>query len=47
MVTRQPPLSFDAWKTEVEKMRAAYGAPLPADQIETVARYLATINGKP
>jgi mono/diheme cytochrome c family protein len=47
MVTRQPPLSFGEWKAEVEKMRASYGAPLPADQIETVARYLATINGKP
>ncbi|MFD1557135.1 c-type cytochrome [Paraburkholderia silviterrae] len=46
MITRQPPLSFDQWKAEVEKMRTTYGAPLPVDQIETVARYLATINGK-
>jgi cytochrome c5 len=47
MVTRQPPLSFDQWKAEIEKMRTAYGAPLPADQVETVAKYLAGINGKP
>jgi cytochrome c5 len=47
MVTRQPPLSFDQWKEEVEKMRTAYGAPLPADQVETVAKYLAGINAKP
>jgi mono/diheme cytochrome c family protein len=47
MVTRQPPLTFDTWKQIVEKMRTAYGAPLPADQVETVARYLTGINGKP
>jgi mono/diheme cytochrome c family protein len=47
MVTRQPPLSFEQWKQEVEKMRTAYGAPLPEDQVETVAKYLAGINGKP
>ena len=47
MVTRQPPLSFDEWKAEVAKMRAVYGAPLSADQIEPIARYLTTINGKP
>jgi len=47
MVTRQPPLSFDEWKAEVTKMRAVYGAPLSADQIEPIARYLTAINGKP
>jgi cytochrome c5 len=47
MVTRQPPLAFDTWKEIVEKMRTAYGAPLPADQVETVSRYLTGINGKP
>jgi mono/diheme cytochrome c family protein len=47
MVTRQPPLSFDQWKTEVEKMRTAYGAPLPEDQVEAVAKYLVGISGKP
>jgi len=47
MVTRQPPLSFDQWKAEIEKMRTAYGAPLPEDQVEAVAKYLVGINGKP
>jgi hypothetical protein len=47
MVLRQPPLSFDEWKAEVNKMRSVYAAPIPADKIEEVARYLSTINGKP
>ncbi|MEX3978268.1 cytochrome c [Paraburkholderia sp. EG287A] len=47
MVTRQPPLTFDEWKAEVTKMRAVYGAPLPPENIEEIARYLATINGRP
>ncbi|MBN3792177.1 cytochrome c [Burkholderia sp. Ac-20353] len=47
MVTRQPPLSFDEWKAEVVKMRAVYGAPLPPDAIDDLARYLTSINGKP
>lgn len=47
MITRQPPLSFQEWKAEVSKMRAVYGAPLTADQIEPIARYLTAINGKP
>ncbi|PCE31423.1 c-type cytochrome [Burkholderia ubonensis] len=47
MVTRQPPLSFDEWKAEVVKMRAVYGAPLPPEAIDDLARYLTTINGKP
>ncbi|MGU7781259.1 c-type cytochrome [Burkholderia sp. PU8-34] len=47
MVTRQPPLSFQEWKAEVAKMRAVYGAPLPPDAIDDIARYLTAINGKP
>lgn len=47
MVTRQPPLSFQEWKAEVAKMRAVYGAPFDADQIEPIARYLTVIDGKP
>ena len=31
MVLRQPPLTQDAWTVEVNKMRNAFGAPLPAD----------------
>lgn len=47
MVTRQPPLSFQEWKAEVVKMRAVYGAPLPPEAIDDLARYLTAINGKP
>jgi mono/diheme cytochrome c family protein len=47
MVLRQPPLSFEEWKAEVAKMRAVYGAPLPGEDIEAIARYLTSINGKP
>jgi mono/diheme cytochrome c family protein len=46
MVTRQPPLTYDAWKSEINKMRSAYGAPLPEDQVDSLAKYLATITGK-
>jgi cytochrome c5 len=46
MVLRQPPLTFDEWKTEIVKMRAAFGAPIPADQIDAVARYLGFVNGR-
>lgn len=46
MVLRQPPLSFDEWKAEAAKMRAVYGAPFPADNIDAIARYLTSINGR-
>ncbi len=45
MVLRQPPLTLDQWRGEINKMRNSYGAPLPADQIEAVARYLYSIDG--
>src|SRR5450755_3207213 len=41
-ITTQPrdkPLAF--WKAEVEKMRKVYGAPIPDDQVDVVADYLA------
>jgi mono/diheme cytochrome c family protein len=47
MVLRQPPLSFEEWKAEVNKMRAVYGAPLPPADIEDIARYLTAVNGRP
>ncbi len=40
-VTIQPPgkpLAF--WKSEVEKMKKVYGAPIPDDQIDPIAQYL-------
>jgi len=45
MVLRQPPLTEDVWRFEINKMRNAYGAPLPADQVDALARYLHSING--
>ena len=46
MVTRQPPLTYDGWKSEINKMRSAYGAPLPEDQVDSLAKYLTSIVGK-
>jgi hypothetical protein len=45
MVLRQPPLTRDQWLGEINKMRSAYGAPLPADQVDRLADYLFRING--
>ena len=45
MVLRQPPLTRDQWIGEINKMRAAFGAPLPADQVDRLANYLYRING--
>jgi mono/diheme cytochrome c family protein len=44
MVLRQPPLTQDEWVGEINKMRSAYGAPIPADQVEALAAYLHGIN---
>jgi hypothetical protein len=46
MVLHQPPLTPGEWVGEINKMRNAFGAPLPADQIEDLARYLCSINGR-
>ena len=46
MVLRQPPLTQDEWIGEINKMRNAFGAPLPADQVEALAEYLLSINGR-
>jgi mono/diheme cytochrome c family protein len=45
MVLRQPPLTEAQWLAEVQKMRALWGAPIPADQDTVLAKYLAHING--
>jgi mono/diheme cytochrome c family protein len=44
MVLRQPPLTQKEWLGEINKMRTAFGAPLPADQVEPLAKYLQSIN---
>jgi mono/diheme cytochrome c family protein len=46
MVLRQPPLTQDEWTGEINKMRNSFGAPLPADQVDALARYLRGINGR-
>jgi mono/diheme cytochrome c family protein len=46
MVLRQPPLTQDEWTVEINKMRNSFGAPLPADQVQALARYLRSINGR-
>jgi mono/diheme cytochrome c family protein len=46
MVLRQPPLTLDEWTGEINKMRNSFGAPLPADQVAALARYLQSINGQ-
>jgi mono/diheme cytochrome c family protein len=46
MVLRQPPLTQDEWVGEINKMRNSFGAPLPADQVEALAKYLHSINGR-
>ncbi len=43
MVLLQPALSESQWQTIINKMRTAYGAPLPADQINALAAYLSKI----
>ncbi|KVV51451.1 hypothetical protein WT27_29585 [Burkholderia territorii] len=46
MVLRQPPLTTGEWKVEITKMRNAFGAPVPTDQIDALARYLNGIDGR-
>jgi cytochrome c5 len=46
MVLTQPPLKKDEWRAEIMKMRTAYGAPIPDDQVEGLSEYLKNINGR-
>ncbi len=46
MVLRQPPLTKDAWRSEIQKMRSAYGALLPAEQVDALSEYLQRIDGR-
>jgi mono/diheme cytochrome c family protein len=47
MVLRQPPLTVAEWRTEIEKMKTSFGAPIASDQIDGLAQYLESINGRP
>ena len=46
MVLTQPPLKKDEWRAEIMKMRSAYGAPIPDDQVDALSEYLININGR-
>jgi hypothetical protein len=39
-ISTQPRLSRVSWRAAVEKMRDKYGAPIPADKVDTLAEYL-------
>jgi cytochrome c5 len=41
MVLHQPPRTQAQWKETINKMRTAYGAPIPADQVDMLAAYFA------
>jgi mono/diheme cytochrome c family protein len=46
MVLRQPPLTKEEWRAEIIKMRSAYGAPMPDDQVDRLSEYLKSINAQ-
>jgi len=43
MVLRQPTRTQEQWKETINKMRSAYGAPLPAEQVDALAAYLSRL----
>lgn len=47
MVLRQPPLAITVWRAEIAKMKSVYGAPIPDDQVEKIASYLAGLRAQP
>lgn len=46
-VSTQPRLPRAFWKANVEKMKAKFGAPIPADKVDALVEYLATTYGAP
>jgi len=44
MVLSQPPQSEAQWTAIINKMRTAYGAPLPAEQVAPLAAYLSGLS---
>jgi len=44
MVLHQPARTQEQWKDTINKMRSAYGAPLPPEQVDVLATYLARLN---
>jgi len=46
MILLQPPLTQEQWLAEINKMRSTFGAPIPASQIDALARYLYSIGNR-
>jgi hypothetical protein len=40
MVRTQPAMTRSGWEAEINKMRNAYKAPVPEDQVTSIASYL-------
>jgi hypothetical protein len=40
-MVRQPPLTVAEWTAEIRTMRDSFGTPIPSDQIDELAHYLA------
>ena len=45
MALNQPALSKAQWHTEVEKMRAAYKAPIDPNDVDAIVGYLVRLGG--
>jgi mono/diheme cytochrome c family protein len=43
MVLHQPALTASQWRATIHKMRTAYGAPLPAEQVDALTTYLSRL----
>jgi mono/diheme cytochrome c family protein len=41
-ISTQPPLSRQAWRAAVEKMRLKFGAPIATNSVDAIADYLAS-----
>ena len=44
-ISTQPRLPRAFWKANIEKMKAKYGAPIPADKVDVLIEYLASNYG--
>jgi hypothetical protein len=44
MIDLQPPLPLTVWKSEIAKMRAAYGCAMGDDEVDGLAQFLYELN---
>lgn len=47
VLINSPFLTLEQWRASVTKMRTTFGAPLSAEDAETIAKYLASSYGRP